>query len=168
MSKKGFSLSDALKVMAALALFAPDATLGGPPVTLEWSEGFSLPQQPDGRPAVGVGAPFYGEHGDVALLAGGSNFPEVPLLEGGPKRYYADIFALPAGATNWVAAGRLSQPIAEGVSATTGKGVVCVGGTTDGKTSARAFLLAWDGARGQAAEHALPDFPCRTRLGAAA
>lgn len=168
MSKKGFSLSGALMVTGVLLLFAPGATRGSPPVTLEWSEGFGLPQQPSGRPAIGVGAPFYGEHNGVALLAGGSNFPEAPLLDGGPKRYYADIFALPAGATNWVAAGRLSRPVAEGVSATTSKGVVCVGGAADGETSTRAFLLAWDGARGQAAERALPDFPCRTRLGAAA
>jgi len=168
MSKKGFSLSGALMVTGVLLLFAPGATRGSPPVTLEWSEGFGLPQQPSGRPAIGVGAPFYGEHNGVALLAGGSNFPEAPLLVGGPKRYCADIVALSAGSTNWVAAGRLSQPIAEGVSATTSKGVVCVGGAADGEISARAFLLTWDGARGQAAERALPDFPCRTRLGAAA
>ena len=141
---------------------------GEAPVGLEWSAGFSLPPQADGRPALGVGAPFYGEHGGVALLAGGSNFPDEPLLKGGKKRYYSDIYALPPGSTNWVRAGQLSQPAAEGMSAVTPRGVVCVGGSTDGKPTSRVFLLTWDATRGRAIETALPDFPCAVRLGAAA
>ncbi|MDD4102271.1 MAG: sodium/solute symporter, partial [Kiritimatiellae bacterium] len=83
------------------------------------------------------------------------------------KRYYAEIYALSAGQTNWVRAGRLSRPAAEGMSATAAKGVVCVGGAADGETFARALLLTWDAARGEAVETALPDFPCAVRLGGA-
>ncbi len=142
---------------------------GSPPVGLEWSAGFLLPPQADGRSAIGVGAPFYGEHNGVALLAGGSNFPDEPLLKGGKKRFYAEIYALPSGGTNWIRAGRLSQALAEGMSATTPRGVVCVGGTVgdNGGISRRVFLLTWDAARGQAVETALPDFPGGVRLGAA-
>jgi cyclically-permuted mutarotase family protein len=161
-------MSGVLKMIAVLLLFVAGMAVGGPPVVLEWSAGFSLPPQPDGRAALGVGAPFYGEHGGVALLAGGSNFPETPLVEGGRKRYYDEIYALPAGQTNWLAAGRLSRAVAEGMSATTAKGVVCVGGAADGETFARVFLLAWDAASKQAVETALPDFPCAVCLGAAA
>jgi len=168
MSGKTVWMSGAVKIAGVLSFLAIGSAIGAPPVVLEWSEGFSLPPRPDGRPAIGVGAPFYGEHGGVALLAGGSNFPETPLVKGGPKRYYADIFALPAGTTNWVAAGQLSRPAAEGVSATTSKGIACVGGAADDGNSARAFLLTWDDVRGQAVEQALPDFPCPMRLGAAA
>ena len=141
---------------------------GSPPVGLEWSEGFALPPQEDGHAAIGVGAPFAGEHKGIALLAGGSNFPDEPLLKGGKKRYCADIYALPSGSTNWVRAGRLSQPAAEGMSATTPRGVVCVGGGADGETFSRAFLLTWNVALGRAVETALPDFPCGVRLGGAA
>ena len=141
---------------------------GMPPVGLEWSAGFSLPPQLDGRAAIGVGAPFFGEHNGMVLLAGGSNFPDVPLIKGGKKRYCGEIYALPPGGTNWLRAGRLSRPVAEGMSATTPRGIVCVGGSADGKITARSFLLTWDAARGQAVETALPDFPCGVRLGAAA
>ncbi|MDD4017043.1 MAG: sodium/solute symporter [Kiritimatiellae bacterium] len=139
-----------------------------PPVGLEWSAAFSLPPQADGRAAIGVGDPFFGEHNGCALLAGGSNFPDVPLIKGGKKRCTADIYALPAGGTNWVSAGRLSQPIAGGMSATTPRGVVCIGGSAEGKSTSRVFLLTWDAAQKQAVETALPDFPCGVRLGAAA
>ena len=141
---------------------------GAPPVGLEWSGGFSLPLQEDGRAALGVGAPFAGEHNGVALVAGGSNFPDDPLLKGGKKRYTAEIYALQPGSTNWVRAGHLSQPVAEGMSATTPRGIACMGGSADGKIMSRAFLLTWDASRGQAIETALPDFPCGVRLGAAA
>jgi cyclically-permuted mutarotase family protein len=154
--------------LVLVALLAALSAFGGPPVGIDWSAGFSLPPQAAGRPAVGVGAPFYGEHNGVALLAGGSNFPDEPLLEGGKKRYCADIYALPPGSTNWLRAGELSRPAAEGMSAATPRGVVCVGGAADGETYSRVFLLAWDAARKRAVETALPDFPCRVRLGAAA
>jgi SSS family transporter len=117
---------------------------------------------------MGLGAPFCGTHGGVALLAGGSNFPDEPLIKGGKKRYYSDIYALPPGSTNWVRAGQLSRPAAEGMSATTPRGVVCVGGSEEGQSSSRAFLLTWDATRGRAIEATLPDFPCAVRLGAAA
>ncbi len=139
-----------------------------PPVGLEWSAVFSLPPQSDGRAAGGVGDPFYGEHHGVALLAGGSNFSDAPLIKGGKKRYCAEIYALPPGSTNWVRAGLLSQPVAEGMSATTPRGVVCVGGSRDGSSSSRTFLLTWDAVRGQAVETALPDFPCGVSMGSAA
>ncbi|MDD4019605.1 MAG: sodium/solute symporter [Kiritimatiellae bacterium] len=150
-------------------LWACWAKAGGPPpVGLEWSAGFSLPPQPDGRAAIGVGAPFSGEHNGMVLLAGGSNFPDLPLIKGGKKRYCGEIYALPPGSTNWLRAGRLSRPVAEGMSATTPRGIVCVGGSADGEITAQSFLLTWDEARGQAVETALPDFPCGVRLGAAA
>ncbi len=158
------------QIMIGATLLLACLTRAGdsPPVGLEWSAGFPLPPQEGGLAVIGVGAPFAGEHGGVALLAGGSNFPDEPLIKGGKKRYGAEIFALPPGSTNWVRAGRLSQPCAEGMSATTPRGVVCVGGSLEGKSVARAFLLTWDAARGQVVETALPDFPCGVRLGAAA
>ncbi|MDD4017643.1 MAG: hypothetical protein PHV28_06830, partial [Kiritimatiellae bacterium] len=151
-----------------LLLVFLEGAWGAPPVGLEWSAGFSLPQLADGHAAIGVGAPFFGGHNGVALLAGGSNFPDVPLLKGGKKRYRAEIYALPQGGTNWVRAGQLSAPCAEGMSATTPRGVVCVGGSVDGKPTSRVFLLTWDAVQGRAVETALPDFPCGVRLGAAA
>ncbi len=151
-----------------MALACLTQAWGSPPVGLEWSAGFSLPPQEDGRAALGVASPFAGQHEGVVLLAGGSNFPDAPLIQGGQRRYGAEIYALPPGGTNWLRAGQLSQPVAEGMSATTPRGVVCVGGSVAGESVYRAFLLTWDATRGRAVETALPDFPCGVRLGAAA
>jgi solute:Na+ symporter, SSS family len=139
-----------------------------PPVGIEWSEKFSLPSQTDGRAHIGLGGSFHGEHNGVALLAGGSNFPDKPLVDGGKKRYYSDIYALVSGSTNWMHAGHLSQPIAGGMSVTTPRGVVCVGGDSNGTVLSRSFILSWDAERKCAVESPLPDFPAPTQMGGAA
>ncbi len=152
----------------ALTLAVSASAWGAPPVGLEWSANAPLPQQADGRAAVGVGAPFAGEHDGVVLLAGGSNVPDKPLPDGDKKRDGGDIYALPRGSTNWIQAGRLSQPVAESMCATTPRGIVCVVGREDGGKHSRVLLLTWDAIRAQAVEKALPDFPCGVRRGAAA
>lgn len=143
-----------------------------PPVTLLWSAGFSLPPRTDGRAPAGLRTPFFGEHNGVALLAGGAEFPDGAPHDSGETRACDGVYALLPGSTNWVRAGSLSGPVAEGMSAATPRGVVCVGGTTNGRGTAafskKAFLLTWDTAGRQAAETALPDFPCGVRCGAAA
>ena len=48
---------------------------------------------PDAAYAKGVSAPFCGVVGDALVVAGGANFPDKSLLEGGVKRGYADIWA---------------------------------------------------------------------------
>ncbi|MFA7174270.1 MAG: sodium/solute symporter [Kiritimatiellia bacterium] len=155
-------------LIVAMVLAGLPAAWGGPPVEIEWSETFSLPPQIEDQAALGVGTPFYGEHKGVALLAGGSNFPEEPLLKGGKKRYYSDVYALTTGSTNWMHAGHLSQRVAAGMSATTPHGVVCVGGSVDDKVTARAFLLSWNVSENRVVETPLPDFPGPVQLGRAA
>ncbi|MDA3925666.1 MAG: sodium/solute symporter [Kiritimatiellae bacterium] len=156
------------KLLCGIIILVGMQVQSAPPVGIEWSEKFTLPQQEDGRPSIGVGTPFYGEHKGVAFLAGGSNFPDEPLLKGGKKRYYSDIYALTSGSTNWLHAGQLSQTVAAGMSATTPSGVVCVGGSVDGEITSRVFLLSWDAAKKCAIETSLPDFPGPVQLGGAA
>lgn len=99
--------------------------------------------------AEGVSAPFAGSLGSNLIVAGGCNFPDVPAARGGQKRFYSDIYELPhaAQASNeeWHKIGQLPRPLAYGVSVTVSHGVVCVGGTSDGKkSSALAYLLHTD------------------------
>ena len=99
--------------------------------------------------AEGVSAPFAGSLGPNLIVAGGCNFPDVPAARGGQKRFYSDIYELPhaAQASNeeWHKIGQLPRPLAYGVSVTVSHGVVCVGGTSDGKkSSALAYLLHTD------------------------
>ncbi|MDA3924071.1 MAG: sodium/solute symporter [Kiritimatiellae bacterium] len=142
--------------------------IGEAPVGIEWSAKFSLPAQQGGSTAIGLGLPVYGEHNGVALLAGGSNFPDKPLVDGGKKRYYSDVYALASGSTNWMHGGNLSQPVAGGMSVTTSRGVVCVGGDSNGKVISSSFLLCWDTGKKCVVESPLPDFPAPVQLGGAA
>ena len=102
-----------------------------------------LPQLVVGDSVQGVAAPFAGVSGDRLIVAGGCNFPETPAAEGGEKRFYSDIFGLSVGDPHgWEKLGDLPHPTAYGASVTVPEGIVCIGGTTDGKTSlADVYLL---------------------------
>ena len=139
-----------------------------PPVRLQWLERFDWPLQATSNARPDQAASFGGEHQGVALLAGGFGRADTALRAQGKPSCVTDIYALQLGATNWSRVGSLSQPIAEGLSAGTSYGVVCVGGGADGKSTARAFLLEWNKNTGQVQEKPLPDFPFVMRLGALA
>lgn len=108
----------------------------------------------------GVSAPFAGVHGNTLLVAGGCNFPDVPAANGGAKKFYTDIYALDlaANGARWRNVGQLSAPLAYGVSVSVPDGVVCVGGTSDGKQSVSSvFLLSLKD--GKAVVEQLPALP---------
>ena len=96
----------------------------------------------------GVAAPFAGISDNAVIVAGGCNFPDVPASEGGQKQFYKDVYALenPLNGKEWKRIGTLSEPLAYGVSVTVPDGVVCVGGTSNGKESSdKVFLLSVNG-----------------------
>ena len=91
-----------------------------------------------------VSAPFMGCFGDEIILAGGSDFPDVPAAEGGAKRMYSDIYRL--GETAWERIGELPVGTAYGATFESFRGLVFAGGhTDDGRTSDRMWRLAPDG-----------------------
>ena len=140
-------------------------------VELKWSGGGQLPGSKDGVAHPGVARPFAGEHSGMVLLAGGANFSDQPLVEGGRKRYQADVYASPVGTNSWQRVGELPQPMAEGTSVTTPRGIVCVGGCVGdlGETvTEQAFLLTWDAAARKPKVSPLPDFPYPVKMAAAA
>ena len=140
-------------------------------VSLSWSESFRLPRTEDGRDNPGVARPYCGEHNGMVLLAGGANFPDAPLADGGKKRFHAAVYGLPVGSNVWSVVGELPAPMGEGVSVATPRGVVCVGGAVGadgGRASAGAFLMAWDAAARRVGFEALPDFPYAVKMAAAA
>lgn len=96
----------------------------------------------------GVSAPFAGMSGDWLIVAGGCNFPDVPAAEGGQKQFYKDVYALknPLNGKEWKHIGTLPEPLAYGVSVSVPDGVLCVGGTSNGKESSNGvFLLSVNG-----------------------
>ena len=101
-------------------------------------------------PGTGVARPYAGETSGVVLLAGGANFPDKPLVEGGKKVYHDAILLCDpyAEKPSWREVGRLPVPRGEGASATTARGVLCVGGKVGmhGEMATNdCFLMRWDG-----------------------
>jgi N-acetylneuraminate epimerase len=116
-------------VCAALTLMAD------PLPALNWRP---LPPLPD---AYGFASPFAGVIDDTLVVAGGANFPDRQLWEGGAKTWHDRIFALKSGAAGWSEVGVLRGKLAYGVSITTPGGILCVGGSDATQHHASAFLL---------------------------
>ena len=102
-----------------------------------------LPAIPDAAYAKGVSAPFCGILDGCLVVAGGANFPEKSLLEGGPKRVYRDIWALKEG--EWVHAGLLPDSTAYGATFSLPGRLIFAGGNVCGETSAKVVEMRADG-----------------------
>ncbi len=97
--------------------------------------------------AEGVSGHFAGISGDALIVAGGCNFPNTPAAQGGEKIFYNDIFVLEnplSEKSEWSKKSSLPQPTAYGVSISTPKGVVCIGGTNGTKSFAEVLLLNYN------------------------
>ena len=94
---------------------------------------------PDAAYAKGVSAPFCGVVGDALVVAGGANFPDKSLLEGGAKRVYADIWAQADG--EWVHAGVLPDSTAYGATFAVDGALVLAGGNVCGTTTDKVYEL---------------------------
>lgn len=111
----------------------------------------------------GVSAAFAGSTGSKLLVAGGCNFPGTPAADGGDKQFYADIYELnlhhTAGTMQWHKIGCLPQPAAYGVGVSVPHGMVCVGGTSNGKQSLAKGYYLKSGHNHQLVIEALPALP---------
>ena len=110
---------------------------------------------PDAAYAKGVSAPFCGVVGEVLVVAGGANFPDKSLLEGGAKRVYADIWAYEAG--DWVHAGVLPDSTAYGATFAVDGALILAGGNVCGVTTDKVYELKLQD--GKAVLRALPPLP---------
>ena len=123
-----------------------------------------LPQIPDPAYAKGVSAPFCGVADGTLIVAGGANFPDKPLLEGGAKKVYDDIWALIGG--EWVRAGHLPDSVAYGATFQVPGGLVLAGGSVRGVPSDKVYLLSLSGNEARLEE--LPSLPVGIAEAAAA
>ena len=108
----------------------------------------------------GVSALYAGVWNGQLIMAGGCNFPHVPVADGGKKVYYDGIYAasLSDDATlQWQEIGLLPEASAYGVTIPTDKGLVCVGGNTAERSLSEAFLLSLQD--GGAVMESLPSLP---------
>ena len=112
-------------LLASTTTFAsaePSPPRGAP--AMEWE---TLPSLPD---PLGYAGSFAGVGRGALLVAGGANFPDRPPWEAGTKTWTDRVFLLAEPAGRWVELeGKLPRPLGYGVSATTGDGLLCAGGS---------------------------------------
>ena len=108
----------------------------------------------------GVSALYAGVLENCLIMAGGCNFPHVPVADGGKKVFYDGIYAAPLkdnATLQWQQIGLLPQASAYGVTIPTEKGLVCIGGNTDVCSLSEVFILSLQG--GEAVMDSLPSLP---------
>ena len=111
-------------------------------ISLEKMQGF-----PSENPGFlkGVSALYAGVIDGNLIIAGGCNFPDIPVADGGKKVFYPDVYMAPlTGDTvlNWKKIGVLPEAAAYGVTISTEKGLICVGGNTATRSLSDVFLLS--------------------------
>ena len=136
--------------------------------TFIWEEIESIPPGSGSDTQPGLAAPFAGLSNGAVIVAGGCNFPDTPVYDGGIKKYYDDIFVLDKGGQKWVHAGTYPYPIAYGASVTTKDGVVCIGGNNLSQSFNKVHLLEWDKKNEKVDIRSWPDLPFRMTNMAAA
>lgn len=112
---------------------------------------------PDEAYAKGVSAPFCGTIQDTLVVAGGANFPDKSLLEGGAKRVYADIWAKSPSSRQWIHAGVLPDSTAYGATFPVDNALILAGGNVCGQTTDKVYELRLH--YGKAVLRALPQLP---------
>lgn len=90
-----------------------------------YSSWVPLPSLPDPEGFAGM---YAGTCGNTIICAGGTNFPEKPMLEGGVKTWTNKIFTLSPEDSAWKESGELPTPYAYGASASIKDAVLCIGG----------------------------------------
>ncbi|MFT5131246.1 MAG: SSS family solute:Na+ symporter [Rhodothermales bacterium] len=147
-----------LSLLFVLTGFAESAS------QVNWLDAPDLPLANAESAQIGVAGPFVGTHDGRLIVAGGANFPQgMPWEESKPPKIYHDTIYVMHDGVWQVSKTRLPQALGYGVSISTDKGVVCIGGEwkdPEMHRSAATFLLRWDEAtQDVVVESGLPDLP---------
>lgn len=110
-----------------------------------WSEYPEIPAPPGAGAQLGLASPFAGISGPVVIVAGGSNFPDIPVRDGGIKKYYDDayVFTEKDGKRTWLSGFKIPRPTAYGASLSLPEGLLCIGGNGSTGAYREVFLLRW-------------------------
>ena len=108
----------------------------------------------------GVSALYAGVLDGQLVMAGGCNFPHIPVADGGKKIFYDGIYTAPLSASTelqWKKVGQLPEASAYGVTVATDNGLILVGGNTADRSLADVYRLSLQG--GVAVLDTLPSLP---------
>lgn len=117
---------------------------------------------PDLPNSIGVAGPFVGVHNGTLIVAGGANFPNKSLIDGGQKVWHDQAYVLLPGNMRWDTDFKLKRPVAYGGSTSTKDGVVIVGGSDSERDYSEAWLLQWNEDEGGLVQSPLPPLPNAT------
>ena len=122
-----------------------------------------LPAIPD---AEGFAGTFAGVSNGALIVAGGANIAGEKWGETFHKQWHDSVFVLEKPDGTWRSGFKLPRALGYGVSVTTERGVVCIGGSDSQRHHADVFLIEWrDGRIVTTALPALPK-PCANACGA--
>jgi cyclically-permuted mutarotase family protein len=127
-----------------------------------WQELPALPATPGQVIQPGLASPFSGVSENMLLVAGGCNFPDEEVWEGGQKAYYDDAFALEQtedGENIWHTGFKIPYTSAYGVSITVPEGVICIGGSNNSGSLSSVFMMKWDPDLEEIVTENLPPLP---------
>ncbi|MDO5570968.1 MAG: cyclically-permuted mutarotase family protein [Bacteroidales bacterium] len=94
----------------------------------------------------GVSGAFAGISNDMLIFAGGCNFPDIPVSEGGSKVYYSSVYGLEApyeNSSEWKKLGDLPFPLGYGVSVNHNNTLYIIGGVNSDSSKADAFKVTY-------------------------
>lgn len=93
--------------------------------------------------AEGFAGSYAGVHGGALIVAGGANFPEKPLWEGGAKRWTDKVFVLEHPAAEWKESSALPKPLGYGATVSLPEGVMLIGGSNAEGAANDCYLLSY-------------------------
>jgi SSS family solute:Na+ symporter len=97
--------------------------------------------------SIGLNGAFVGTHNDALIFAGGANFPNKPVWEGGQKKWNKSIYVLTKNGdkSTWKRAETgLPRALANGVAISTEEGLLCIGGDNETGVYKDVYLLKWE------------------------
>lgn len=126
-----------------------------------WAESLEIPPGEGQDKQHGLASPFAGTSGDVVIVAGGCNFPDVPVVDGGAKKYYNDAFVLieKNGKPHWLFGMKIPNKTAYGASVNVSDGLLCIGGNNNNETFSTVYLLKWNKKKSELEIENWPDLP---------
>lgn len=155
---KGFIVLIFLTAFGTISSWANDGKFRN---IISWSEIATIPPAQGDVVQHGLATPFAGLSNGMIIVAGGCNFPNTPVYEGGIKKYYDDIFVLDESAKDpqWMLNGKFPYPIAYGASVIIDEGIVYIGGKNIEKEFADVHLISWNTKNKKVALEKWPTLP---------
>lgn len=119
---------------------------------IAWDNSLKLPS-PERQKNIGLKGAFAGFIGNTLVVAGGMNFPYIPVWHGGAPTWYNKVYALDVSSSRaTLLPDTLPVPLAQGVTIELPEGLLCIGGCDGRGAYQKVFLLRLDNGRLRIAE----------------